>query len=141
MFSPLKVELATSLCLKWILITCHLFTVICLMTSDFELVTRLILSLLTVVHFLVLYLFPYNQGVKTIIWNADIPLFITLDDSKRSSSHPQPVGMLVLPFILCIKIIAVAPVANQWLVLLPDMMSKDQWRKLKVLARLSELKN
>ena len=139
MFSPLKVELATSFRLKWILITFHLFTIICLMTSDFELITRVTLSLMTLVNFLVLYLFPYNQGVKTIIWNADIPLFITLDELKRSSSHPQPVGMLVLPFMLCIKINAVTPVANQWLVLLPDMMSKDQWRKLKVLARLSEL--
>lgn len=139
MFSPVRIELRSSPSLKWGLVSLHLFTLVWIYQRDFELITLVVCSLIIILNYLYLKRLPVNQGVKTILWNADVPLFITIDNSNRSITHPHPQGILVLPFMLCLKLKAVAPVPNQWLVLMPDMMSVDQWRRVNVLARMSEL--
>jgi len=139
MFNPLKVELSRSkLWYRWLSLV-HLVAVACIFFTPLPLFTQGVLSVGLVLSFISFFKFPINQGVSGFVWNQDAPLFATLDEHGKLTQHVPPKKLLRLPFLVCIHVEAAAPVATQWLILLPDMMSQSDWRKLQVMARWSEL--
>jgi len=139
MFNPLRVELKKSGYWWGLVFGSHAVAGVCVVTlSSSQFVTAvLLLSLL--LSLLSFRLFPINAGVSAILWNEDANRFCTLDRNGLQVEHPYPRQLIRLPFLICIKLDARAPVPNQWLILLPDMMSRPEWRRLHVLARWSEL--
>jgi len=109
------------------------------MFTPLEVFVRVVLVTFTLVSLWALVSFPINQGVKALIWNPDAEIFATQGGDGVQTLHAMPDTLLCFPFLICIKLKASAPVANQWLILLPDMMSKEEWRRLQVLSRWSEL--
>ena len=109
------------------------------MFTPLEPFVRGVLVTFTLVSFWALVAFPINQGVKALIWNPDAEIFATQWGDGVQTLHAMPDTLRCFPFLICIKLKASAPIANQWLILLPDMMSKEEWRRLQVLSRWSEL--
>lgn len=140
MFVPLKIELRRSR-FWWAFVVvihlCGLGSVALLAPLGYFVQLVLILTLL--ISFASFYRFPINQGINVILWNTDTQIFATQNSEGIQTVHTTPQTLLVFPFLVCIKLEARAPIANQWLILLPDMMSRDEWRRLMVLARWSEL--
>lgn len=140
MFSPLKIELKPSRRWYAFVVAVHLVALVsALLLTPIEPFVRSILAISLLLSGYSFFRFPINQGVSAFIWNADQRLFATQSVEGSQTQHEMPKSLLVLPFLVCIKLKASAPIASQWLILLPDMMSKDQWRRLQVLSRWSEL--
>ena len=140
MFAPLRVQLKPSKRWYGFVIGGHLVALLCLLfLTPLEPFVRALLALLLVLSGYSFFRFPINQGVTTFIWNADQRRFATQGVEGVQTQHEMPKSLLVFPFIVCLKLEASAPIASQWLILLPDMMSKDEWRRLQVLSRWSEL--
>lgn len=140
MFNPLRIEIKHSKFWQGWLVVGHLLAVFSLFLTPLPLFTQSILLLGLAISYWSFFKFPINKGVKGFIWNQDKSLFATVDDSGVQTSHEMPQRLLRLPFLVCLHVNAKAPVASQWLILLPDMMSKDDWRRLQVMARWSELR-
>ena len=139
MFNPLKIELKESGYWWGLVFSTHAVAGICVLNlplRQFVAVVLLVSLLLSLVSF---FKFPINSGVSAFVWNQDQPLFATIDDQGKIVQHAMPNKLLRLPFLVCIYVDATAPVASQWLILLPDMMSNSNWRKLQVMTRWSEL--
>ncbi len=140
MFAPLRVQLKPSK--RWFVfvIGVHLVSMLCLLfLTPLDPFVRALLAFFLVLSGYSFFRFPINQGVTTLIWNADQRLFATRGTDGVQTQHEMPKSLLVFPFLVCLKLKARAPIASQWLILLPDMMNKDEWRRLQVLSRWSEL--
>lgn len=140
MFAPLKLKLKRSSYWSSFVVGVHTLAIVSVaLFTPLEIFTRAVLVTFTLVSFWGLMTFPINQGVKALIWNPDAEVFATQGSDGRQTDHAMPDTLLCFPFLICIKLKASAPIANQWLILLPDMMSKEEWRRLQVLSRWSEL--
>lgn len=140
MFAPLRVQLKPSKRWFGFVIGVHLIALVCLLfLTPLDPFVRALIAFLLVLSGYSFFRFPINQGVTTIIWNADQRLFATQGVEGVQTQHEMPKSLLVFPFLVCLKLKASAPIASQWVILLPDMMSKDEWRRLQVLSRWSEL--
>ena len=139
MFNPLKIELKRSTLWYHGLSAIHLLAVFSLLLTPLSVFTQVVLAIGLLLSFISFFKFPINSGVSAFVWNQDQPLFATIDDQGKMVQHAMPNKLLRLPFLVCIYVDATAPVASQWLILLPDMMSKSNWRKLQVMTRWSEL--
>jgi hypothetical protein len=140
LFAPLKLQLKDSS--YWINFVFGVHSVAIASVAMFtplEVFVRVVLVTVTLVSLWALVALPINQGVKALIWNPDAEIFATQGGDGVQTLHAMPDTLLCFPFLICIKLKARAPVANQWLILLPDMMSKEEWRRLQVLSRWSEL--
>ena len=140
MFAPLKVQLKPSKRWYSFVISAHLVALLSLLfLTPLEPFVRSLLAISLLLSGYSFFRFPINQGVSAFIWNADQRLFATQSVEGNQTQHEMPKSLLVFPFLVCLKLKASAPIASQWLILLPDMMSKDEWRRLQVLSRWSEL--
>lgn len=140
MFSPLKIELKPSKRWYTFVISAHLVALLSLLfLTPLEPFVRSLLAISLLLSGYSFFRFPINQDVSAFIWNADQRLFATQSIEGNQTQHEMPKSLLVFPFLVCLKLKANAPIASQWLILLPDMMSKDEWRRLQVLSRWSEL--
>jgi hypothetical protein len=140
LFSPLKIELKPSKRWYTFVISAHLVALLSvLFLTPLEPFVRSLLAISLLLSGYSFFRFPINQGVSAFIWNADQRLFATQSVEGNQTQHEMPKSLLVFPFLVCLKLRASAPIASQWLILLPDMMSKDEWRRLQVLSRWSEL--
>lgn len=138
-FAPVRIEIRASN--QWILIkvSLHLFAIVVLFYTGLELMTRLILGVGVLLSAGFLIRLPLNEGVKTLILNPDEPGLATLDKRGRYTRHRFPRAFFVFRYLICIRLEACAPVPDQWLVFLPDMMHPADWRRLSVIARWVEL--
>lgn len=140
MFNPLRIEIKPSKFWQLWLLCSHLLAAFSLLLAPMPLFTQLILLFGLGLSYWSFFKFPINKGVSGFIWNQDQSLFATVDTKGIQTSHAMPQRLLRLPFLVCLHVEANAPIPKQWLILFPDMMSKDDWRRLQVMARWSELR-
>ncbi|HSG02878.1 MAG TPA: protein YgfX [Marinobacterium sp.] len=139
MFNPLKIVIKRSSFWYLWLVGVHALAMLSLFLTPLPTFTKVILLVGLCLSYWSFFKFPINKGIAGLIWNQDRSLFATVNEAGLQTFHEMPRRLLRLPFLVCIYVNAKAPVPNQWIILLPDMMSKAEWRRLQVMARWSEL--
>lgn len=139
MFNPLKIQLRPPNCWSRFICAVHAVALLSTLFLPFDGFVKTVLCSTVILSLVSFGRFPINQSVTTILWNEDSQRFATLDKKGVQTEHHYPDQLLRLPFLICIKLRARAPVADQWLIVTTDMVTPQEWRRLQVLARWSEL--
>lgn len=139
MFSLVKVSLVDSkfYTVASVLVFCVAF--LTLLVSSIEPFAKLVLVVLLLLSVYLRRAFPLNQNVAGIVWSTHTNELLLILRSGAEVRTAPPEAIFVLPLLLAIKVCPESGIPAQWMILLPDMMSRNAWRKLNVISRWQSL--
>ena len=90
----------------------------------------------------VVYLLRTNQpeAPTVLIWNVNAGNCRWID-SKGQVDIASPIALVRLPWVVILNLSPSNNASNRWLPIWRDQLSRDDWRRLQVLARWSKLPN
>lgn len=106
-----------------------------ILVADLELFVKCVLLAWLITAIWLTQRFPVNRSVIALVWNADAECISLKTQEGGSYKLEHPVSLLTTPWLICLYTDPPAPLPRQWLLLLPDMVSDTEWRRLRVLSR------
>lgn len=139
MFNLVKVSLVDSRFYTLASVLVFFVAFLALLVSNVETFAKLVLVVLLLLSVYLRRAFPLNQNVAGIVWSTHTNELLLILRSGVEVRTAPPEAIFVLPWLLAIKVYPESGIPAQWMILLPDMMSKNAWRKLNVLSRWQSL--
>ena len=110
-----------------------------LLISAFELFIICVLSLALLLSYLHSCLFPINQRIAGIGASVEDGRFWLVSEAGHKVHVSTVNALFRTRLFILIAAEPDAPLAKQWLLILPDMVSPDDWRRLQVMTRWANL--
>lgn len=139
MFNPLIIKLNRSTCYYRIIASVHLLAILGLLSTGFPVFTLVILLGLVLVSWFMQCRFPINAQIESLRLAEEGSRVQLGIKEGRWIDVARPSALFFTPFMILIAIRPRAPIHRQWLVILPDMVSRESWRRLQVFVRWSRL--
>ena len=135
MFSLVKVSLVDSKFYTLVSVLVFCVAGLALIASSVEPFAKLVLVVFLLLSAYLRMVFPLNQNIAGLAWSTHTNELLLILSSGAEVRTAPPEAIFVLPWMLGIKIYPESGIPAQWMILLPDMMSSNDWRKLSVISR------
>ncbi len=135
MFSPLNVKLKSSRYYPLAVFLIYLLAGLAVLAFEVSPFVKLVLLATLLLALAVSRCLTVNQGISGFLWSAQTGEFSVYRKAGVKVRVPALGAIFRLRWLVLIRLVPEQGVAAQWLVLLPDMMSAEEWRRLQVLSR------
>lgn len=138
-FCPLKIELKESNGFRFFRRSVHVLAIVLLVISNYSFSMSLIFFLAVALSLVIDRFQPINHQINSLQWSLETPPIQLTTYTGAEVSLREVDNLVVFSWIVLISIRPEPGIDDQWMILLPDMMDSEDWRRLQVMSRWSNI--